>query len=84
MTPKHPIRKQTVRVFKEVGADFYLARFGTGREFPIIFSGANEHEARQAAEDFRADTLEKHEAAYVARQVALEKARAAKTKKAAS
>lgn len=81
---KHPLRDAQVRVFKEVDEpDSYRAVVGRDGEFPIYFAGASYEEVFWMAHDWRNVQADSHEAAYVARRKAAEKARATKVKKAA-
>lgn len=83
----HPIRDLDVTAYQRseksgVGPK-WLARFYGAQNWPILFQGETEDEVVQKAEIFRSETIAKHEAAFVARQEALAKAREAK-KRAAS
>ena len=78
----HPIRDEIVNVW--IAPDGQagpraIAMFGTGGNFPIYFAGS-EAEAREKAEAFRADVIAKNEAAFLARQENIAKARAARAK----
>lgn len=86
MTAKHhPIRDQEVLVYYCADAAEpyrYRAVFGTSREFPIFFDAGDFHSARARAEAFREEVIAKNEAAFLARENALVKARAARAQKA--
>lgn len=77
----HPIRDQIVNVWQAPeGQDSprWIALFGDGNAFPIRFSAETERAVRDKAEAFRSDVVGKHEATYLARLAAMEKARLAK------
>lgn len=80
----HPIRRQQVNVWQAPagqGSPRWIALFGDGSAFPIRFTGETESDVRARAEAFRADAIARHEAAYLTRLAAVEKARTAKAKK---
>lgn len=76
----HPFRDLEVHAFEGVGsaAGRAVARFYPYDAVPMIFTGASVDEVTDKAEAFRAETIEKHEASFIARTEALEKARAAR------
>lgn len=80
----HPIRDHAVNVWQapegQAGPK-WIALFGDGYAFPIRFSADTEADVRNKAETFRAETVAKHEATYLARLAAVEKARTAKKAK---
>jgi hypothetical protein len=63
------------------GQTAYLARFYPYSLYPVFATGQTPEEAAAKLEAIRAEAIEKHEAAYVARQDALAIARAKKAKK---
>lgn len=65
----HPLSRLELRTFTNDvwGA---VTFFGTGKAFPIYFRGGTEYEAVEKAEQFRRETLEKYEKAYLARRKA--------------
>jgi hypothetical protein len=80
----HPIRAQRINVWQAPpgqGSPRWIALFGDGSAFPIRFTGETESDVRARAEAFRSDVCAKHEAAYEARLLAMEKARSAKQAK---
>jgi hypothetical protein len=80
----HPIRAHRVNVWQAPagqGSPRWIALFGDGEAFPIRFSGETESDVRARAEAFRADVIAKNEAAFIARQEAVEKARATRKAK---
>lgn len=80
---KHPIRDLEIRTYSN--PDYgWVAQFGDGRAFPIIFRGESEAEVDSKASGFRYDVVKKYEAAYIARKKQGEQAKArAAAKKAA-
>ena len=79
----HPIRDATLNVWTDdLRHDAYrcIAMFGLGRGFPIWFNGSTPEEARSKAEAFRAETIDRNEANYIAKQEALAIARASRAK----
>lgn len=83
---QHPIRDADLHVFAGIGAaeGRYIARFHPYDTYPIFFSGRSAEGAEGCAEAFRAETIAKHEGAFVSRQVARAKARAAREAKKSS
>lgn len=82
----HPIRGMRIHVFgrdaiSDEGGVLFVARFFPYDKFPIFFSGNSAEQAREKAEDFRQDVIEKNEETYRKRMAALDKARAARKKK---
>lgn len=82
----HPIRGMSIHVFgrndiSDGAGALFIARFFPYGKFPIFFSGDSAEEARQKAEDFRQDVIEKNEETYKKRMAALDKARKAKKKR---
>jgi len=84
---RHPITEHQIHVFERVNYDGSginaIARFWPYDSFPIFFAGSTPEKAIEAAEKFRAETVEKHEAAYLARESARAAREAAKKAKAA-
>jgi hypothetical protein len=83
MSYDHPIRREQINTWLGVGREDeyrWLAMFGFGLDFPICFNGRSEAEVVAKAEAFRAETIERNEAAYRARRENAEKARAARAK----
>lgn len=82
----HPIRNAPVHVFErrdvQEGGYRWIAMLYPYRSYPMHFHGPTQEAVLQSVADFKADAIEKHEAKIIARQNALEKARAAKAKKA--
>ena len=72
---QHPIRELDVWTYSSPEHG-WIAQFENGRQFPIQFRGWSEAEVMHKAEAFREDTIAKHEAKYVARKIATEKAKA--------
>lgn len=84
MTYRHPIRNLPVWVWQAPEGQQgprWIAKFGPGHAFPIHFVGETEAEVRAKAEQFRAETIEQNEAAYIARQENIAKAREARLKR---
>lgn len=77
---QHPIRSAELHVFGGIGnaEGRFIARFYPYDTYPILFIGKTEDAARQAGEDFRAETLAKHEADFISRAAARDRMRAAK------
>ena len=78
---QHPIRRLAVHVWRSDDAPDdarFLAMFWPYSAMPIFFAAESDEAARAKAEAFRADAIEKHEAASVARREAVEKARASR------
>ena len=80
---EHPIRKLDIRSFSNPKHG-WIAQFGDGRAFPVVFRGNSEGEVYTKATDFRQGVIDKHEATYISRKRMSEasKARAAAKKKA--
>ena len=81
MSEAHPLRLLETRTFTNDvwGA---VTFFGTGKKFPIYFKGSTAEESEERAEEFRRETLEKYEKAYLARRkAAVEAAERRKKKK---
>lgn len=76
----HPIRSAAVHTFsREDGNDgghAWLARFYPYSVYPVFFHGETEADVIAQAEALRAEAIEKHEAACIARQEAAEKRKA--------
>ena len=81
----HPIRNHTIHVFQRrdglAGGTPFIARFHPYDTFPIFFKGATEQAVIDAAEAFRTETIQKHEASVIARQEGQAKARSAREAK---
>lgn len=81
----HPIRDAELHIFERCdgGANGpqHIARFWPYQTWPIFFAADGYFDVQWKAEDFRADVIAKNEAAVIARQEALAKARAARKKK---
>lgn len=83
---QHPIRELEIVSYRrsgqpEIGPE-WIARFSPDKGWPILFQGDSQDEVISKAEAFREETIAKNEAAYIKRQEALVKARAAKKAKA--
>jgi len=82
---QHPFRDAELHVFMRCNANgkgaSYLARFFPYDTYPVLFFAASHDAAIAKAETFRADTIAKYEAAFITRQQAVEKARAARAAK---
>lgn len=83
---RHPMRKARLCVYQQVSGDgpAFVAHFEPMKTYPMQFRGDTQEHVKQRAEDFRADAIAKHEAAYVTRQEALAKAREARKAKEAA
>lgn len=80
---QHPIRSLPILVY--TGRDDSIALIGDGLRFSFpYFRGATDDEARGKAEKFVNETIASHEAGFVRRAEAAEKARASRAKKEAS
>ena len=81
----HPFRDAELHVFMRCNANgkgaSYLARFFPYDTYPVLFFAASQDGAIAKAEQFRGDTVAKHENAFTARQEAAAKARATKAAK---
>jgi hypothetical protein len=75
---KHPLRDIGIAVFQCVEGEGprFIAKFEPFNGYPIFFTGDTADAARQQARDFADDAVTKHEAAFIARQEGLVKARA--------
>lgn len=86
MRYQHPFRAAELHTFKrrdhKTGGVQWIARFHPYDTYPMFWHGETEEAAVGAAEAFRAEAIAKNEANYIAKQKALEKARAAKAAKA--
>tara|TARA_R110000868_G_scaffold42850_4_gene144540 strand:- start:479 stop:748 length:270 start_codon:yes stop_codon:yes gene_type:complete len=75
----HPFRDAALHMFERQdsldGGAAWIARFHPYDTYPVFFSGSTESAARAQAEAFRADAVAKHEASFINRQAAIEKAR---------
>ena len=80
MDEVHPLRKLEVRAYSN---DIWgwVAFFGDGKNFPVYFRGSTEQEVTEKAEQFRRESLEKHEKAYLARRKAMVEAAERRKKK---
>lgn len=66
---KHPIRGKEIRIYMPMKPGHkFLAQFGDGGTWPILFRADSALAVNKMAEDFREDVLAKHEAAYQAKQ----------------
>lgn len=83
MTYQHPMRNARLCVYRQVSGDgpAFVAHFEPQKSYPMQFRGDTQEQVAERAEAFRADAIEKNEAAYVARQEGLAKARAARKAK---
>jgi len=81
----HPFRDAELHVFMRCNANgkgaSYLARFYPYDTYPVLFFAAQHDAAVEKAEQFRDDTIAKYEAAFVVRQEAAAKGRAARSAK---
>lgn len=77
----HPIRNAELHVFRGIGSaeGRFIARFYPYDTYPIFFTAKSETAAREAGENFRSETIEKHEQAFINRAKAIEKARVTRT-----
>jgi hypothetical protein len=80
---EHPLRNIEICVFQRIEGTgpAFIAKFEPFKEYPIFFTGATADAARQSARDFADDTVAKNEAAFLVRQAAIDKARAARAAK---
>jgi hypothetical protein len=79
----HPIRNEPINVWcapEGQASPKWIAKFGTGRVFPIFFEGASEGVVRLRAETFRDEVIAKYEAAYEARMAKVKKGRKGDTR----
>ena len=83
MSIEHPMRNIAVAVFQRIEGDgpAFIAKFEPFKEYPIFFTGSTADAARTAARDLAEDAVAKNEAAFIARQAAVEKGRAARAAK---
>lgn len=85
MTYQHPFRTAELHVFKrhddQPGGCQWIARFEPYSTWPIIVHGKTQAEVVEKAEAFRAQEVERHEAAWIAKRENIEKARRAKAAK---
>ena len=80
MTYEHPMRRVVFNAYRRMDGKEYIARADPERLCPMFFRGATEEEALSRAEAFRAETVAKHEEAYIRRQEAMAVARSRKKK----
>ena len=84
----HPIRQAEVHTFQRHNSNGkgreWIAQFYPYSIYPVFFIGPTEAGVVEQAEGMRAEAIEKHEAACIARQQAKEKAAAARAKKQAA
>lgn len=82
MDYQHPIRNAEIHTFERADVQDngarWVARFWPYNTWLIIFNGDTEEAAHSEAEAFRADVIEKNEAAFVNRAEGREKARKAR------
>lgn len=80
---QHPMRDIPITVFQRIEGDgpTFIAKFEPFKEYPIFFTGDTADDARMIARQFAEDAVAKNEAKFLSRLVALEKARAARSKK---
>jgi len=80
---EHPLRNIEICVFQRIEGrgPAFIAKFEPFKEYPIFFTGATADAARQSARDFADDAVAKNEAAFLARQAAVKKARATRASK---
>lgn len=80
---KHPMRDIPIAVYALIEGDGpeYIAKFMPFSTYPIFFKAASADEARKAARAFADDAADRNEAAFIARQEALQKARKARKTK---
>jgi len=68
----HPIRNAALHVFQRIdehdGGSRFVAMFAPYKAYPVFFQGPTAEAVTQKAEDMRADAIDKHEAACIARQ----------------
>lgn len=73
----HPLRDTDIHLFKRMHHNNYghefLAKFHPYEAWPIYFYGPTEKDCTEQAIQFRADALEKHEAAFLAKIKNLQK-----------
>jgi len=83
MIDKHPMRDIPITIFQRIEGDgpAFISKFEPFKEYPIFFTGTTADEVRKSAKDFAEEAVAKNEEKFLARQVALEKARAARAKK---
>ena len=81
MTDKHPIRNAEIRVFGQIDGPDFIGRFWPYDTYPILFIGKSADEVRSKMDAFVEETVAKNEAAFITRQAAIEKARAARKAK---
>ena len=86
MNTKHPMRDIAVAVFQRIEGDgpAFIAKFEPFKEYPIFFIGQTADAARETARNFAEDAVAKNEAAFIARQAAIEKGRSARAAKKAA
>lgn len=75
------MRDMGLHVYRRTDGKRYIAHFSELRVSPITFFDETEQGVIEKAETWRSEQVENNEAAYIARQTALEKARAARKKK---
>jgi hypothetical protein len=77
------MRDIPITVFQRIEGDgpTFIAKFEPFKEYPIFFTGDTADDARMIARQFAEDAVAKNEAKFLSRLVALEKARAARSKK---
>jgi hypothetical protein len=86
MTHQHPLRSVEISVYQRIEGNgpAFKASYGDPKRFPIFFRGDTADEARDSAQQFAAEAVAKNEAAFIARAIANDKARAAREAKGAA
>jgi hypothetical protein len=81
----HPLRDAKLHTFKRYDAHGrgvqWVAMFHPYNKYPMFISGDTEEEVSGKAEAFRQDAIDKYEANFIIKQLALEKARATRAAK---
>jgi len=81
----HPIRDAALHVFERTDdaaqGPRFMARFYPYSIYPVFFTGPTKDAAIASAEELRAEAIAKHEAAYILKQEAKAKAKAARDAK---
>ncbi|SLN74938.1 hypothetical protein ROJ8625_04129 [Roseivivax jejudonensis] len=85
---RHPMRDAPLHVWERIdtndGGPHFCANFAPQEDYPIVFTGKTVQEVVDKALTFQAHTVEKNEAAYIAKRENAAKARAARKSKASS
>ena len=82
----HPMRDIQISVYQRIegSGPAFKASYGDHRTYPIFFPADTAEAARASAQAFADEAIAKHEAAFIARAEAIEKARQTRISKEAT